>query len=324
VLARGVAAGGGVASGHVCFSAADAQALAQGGVAPILVVDDASPDDAEGVRAAAGVVTVRAGITSEAAVMARALGRPCVASGPALKLVTLAEGALAAETASGARLLAGDRIVIDGGSGAIGRGPGSATEGPDSTTAELLAWADAARGVRIMATVTDPADVDAARTLGAEGVAILAPDALFAGLALDTWHAEIEDLLARILAAASWGKEVLVRGPSYPRPLEVRLARLGPRVEVGRSFARAVARASARAGVRVAWIGEPPEMPSPVEVSLMRLWREGDAAPLGPAVYWLVGALDAIAVVARRAPDSVVVCAPDRVPLARVALARLS
>ncbi|MFO0555794.1 MAG: PEP-utilizing enzyme [Polyangiaceae bacterium] len=189
VLTRGVAAGGGVAEGLVCFTPAEAERVAAMGLPALLVVHEISPEDVAGLRASVGILTVRGGITGEAAVMARALGKPCVASGAGL---TLTGEELRAGSSTVAR---GERLTIDGRSGLILRGAcalgaPSARDGSrdardsthDGEVATLLEWLrEETRELRVLAIVQHATHVTTARTLDAAGV-------LVAGLG--AWWAE--------------------------------------------------------------------------------------------------------------------------------------
>jgi len=138
-LGRGLAASPGVASGRLMLRAADA--LVESSSGPIVLVrSDASPEDAPAVRAAAGVATLAGGLTSHAAVMSRALGRPCAVSIDSLRIDERA-GILHA----GSRQVAvGEWVTVDGGSGRLLRGqiaPRWSTRNPSAT--KLLGWARA-------------------------------------------------------------------------------------------------------------------------------------------------------------------------------------
>jgi pyruvate,orthophosphate dikinase len=138
-LGRGLAASPGVASGRMMLRASDA--LAESSAGPVVLVrSDASPEDAPAVRAAVGVATLAGGLTSHAAVMSRALGRPCVVSVDALRIDERG-GILHA----GAQQVAvGEWVTVDGGSGRLLRGQIAArwsTRNPAAT--KLLDWARA-------------------------------------------------------------------------------------------------------------------------------------------------------------------------------------
>lgn len=125
LVATGTGASPGTATGAIVFSADDAVALAQKGVAVILVRIETTPDDVPGVKAAVGIVTTRGGITGDAAIVARMLGKPCIASCPPARVDYARECITVWRDSSGEEadivLSKGDIITIDGGKGEIWR-----------------------------------------------------------------------------------------------------------------------------------------------------------------------------------------------------------
>lgn len=126
LLAKGLGASPGTATGAVTFRSEDAVALASRGTTAILVRMDATPEDVPGMKAAAGIVTTRGGITGDAAIVARSLGKPCVTSCPSLR-VDYASKTLTSWSESGADdddivVAEGDVITIDGTTGEIWKG----------------------------------------------------------------------------------------------------------------------------------------------------------------------------------------------------------
>ena len=119
LLAKGLPASPGAASGAVVFSADEAESRAAKGEAVILVRIETSPEDIHGMHAARGILTTRGGMTSHAAVVARGMGRPCVAGAGGIDVdyggQVLASG--------GQRVLAGEIITLDGASGEVFIGP---------------------------------------------------------------------------------------------------------------------------------------------------------------------------------------------------------
>src|SRR5437667_12339952 len=115
VVARGLPASPGAASGQVVFSADEAEALAVRGEAVILVRIETSPEDIHGMHAARGVLTTRGGMTSHAAVVARGMGRPCVAGAGDLRIDYEARTMAAHATL----VKAGEVITIDGSTGEV-------------------------------------------------------------------------------------------------------------------------------------------------------------------------------------------------------------
>ncbi|NUO50333.1 MAG: hypothetical protein HOV80_15875 [Polyangiaceae bacterium] len=168
IVGRGVAAGGGVAVGHACFAPSRAASLAAAGMAPILFVEELVGEDSPALATSRGVVTIRGGITGEAAIMARALAKACVASGPSL---TLAGGA--AVSASGMRIEAGDAVAIDGSSGVIIRGACRRSCDISPDLASVLAWTKNDSLPPVVGVVESEDDARLALDLGADGLAVL-------------------------------------------------------------------------------------------------------------------------------------------------------
>ncbi|MGE0094325.1 MAG: pyruvate, phosphate dikinase [Alphaproteobacteria bacterium] len=176
VIARGLPASPGAASGFVTFTADEAERRAAAGDPVILVRLETSPEDIHGMHAAQGIVTARGGMTSHAAVVARGMGRPCVAGAGELKIDagagTMSAGAVAVR--------AGDRITIDGASGQIMLGA-VATIQPELTGdfATVMGWADKVRRLKVRANADQPVDAEAARRFGAEGIGLCRTEHMF-------------------------------------------------------------------------------------------------------------------------------------------------
>ncbi len=176
VIARGLAASPGAASGRLALTADDAEARARAGQDVILARMETSPEDIHGMHAARGIVTARGGMTSHAAVVARGMGRPCVTGAGDLG-IDLAAGAL---SAGGATLRAGDIVTVDGTAGELLRGA-AAMARPDlgEEFDRLMEWADEFRTLRVRANAETPADARAARELGAEGIGLCRTEHMF-------------------------------------------------------------------------------------------------------------------------------------------------
>jgi pyruvate,orthophosphate dikinase len=185
-LARGLAASPGAASGHIVFHADEAERRAGQGKPVILVRVETSPEDIHGMHAARGVLTARGGMTSHAAVVARGMGKPCVAGVSAAAVnyetqtVTFTlynEDGLPKGTVS---LRKGDIITIDGGSGRIYEGAvPTVSAALSGDFGELMSWADAARSLRVRANADTPLDARMARALGAEGIGLCRTEHMF-------------------------------------------------------------------------------------------------------------------------------------------------
>jgi pyruvate,orthophosphate dikinase len=175
-LARGLPASPGAASGRVVFSADEAESLAARGEAVILVRIETSPEDIHGMHAAKGILTSRGGMTSHAAVVARGMGRPCVAGAGDLR-IDYEAGTIAARSTL---VRAGEIITIDGSTGEVmlGEVPTIQPElSGDFTT--LMGWADAIRHLKVRANAETRIDAEAARRFGAEGIGLSRTEHMF-------------------------------------------------------------------------------------------------------------------------------------------------
>jgi pyruvate,orthophosphate dikinase len=176
VLARGLPASPGAASGKVVFSADEAESLASRGEAVILVRVETSPEDIHGMHAARGILTTRGGMTSHAAVVARGMGRPCVAGAGDLRVDHAARTMAARNTV----VKAGELITIDGSTGEvmIGEVPTIQPE-LSGDFATLMGWADAIRGMKVRANAETAIDAQMARRFGAEGIGLSRTEHMF-------------------------------------------------------------------------------------------------------------------------------------------------
>jgi pyruvate,orthophosphate dikinase len=160
----------------VVFSADEAEALAVRGEAVILVRIETSPEDIHGMHAARGVLTTRGGMTSHAAVVARGMGRPCVAGAGEIR-VDYAARTMAARTTL---VKAGEIITIDGSTGEVmvGEVPTIQPE-LSGDFATLMGWADAIRRMKVRANAETAADARTARRFGAEGIGLSRTEHMF-------------------------------------------------------------------------------------------------------------------------------------------------
>ena len=176
VLTRGLPASPGAASGVVAFHADEAEDLAAQGKPVILVRVETSPEDIHGMHAARGILTSRGGMTSHAAVVARGMGRPCVAGSGELRI----DYGAGMFSVGGHDVKAGDVITIDGASGEVmlGEVPTVQPELSDDFTV-LMDWADEVRELGVRANAETPADALAARNFGAEGIGLCRTEHMF-------------------------------------------------------------------------------------------------------------------------------------------------
>jgi pyruvate, orthophosphate dikinase len=175
VAAKGLNASPGAASGGVVFDADAAVERAKAG--PVILVRwETTPDDIHGMIAAEGILTVHGGMTSHAAVVARGMGKPCVASCDDL---TLDAGSA---TIAGRTLHEGDTITIDGGTGRvfIGEVPLVPPQINDDFET-ILGWADEARRLKVRANADNPEDAARARAFGAQGIGLCRTEHMFFG-----------------------------------------------------------------------------------------------------------------------------------------------
>jgi pyruvate,orthophosphate dikinase len=175
VAARGLNASPGAASGGIVFDADTAVERAKTG--PVILVRwETTPDDIHGMIAAQGILTVHGGMTSHAAVVARGMGKPCVAS---CEELTLGDGTA---TIGGRELHEGDVITIDGGTGRvfIGEVPLVPPQINDDFET-ILSWADAQRRLKVRANADNPEDAIRAREFGAEGIGLCRTEHMFFG-----------------------------------------------------------------------------------------------------------------------------------------------
>ncbi len=176
VAARGLNASPGAASGGIVLDANTAEQLGKAGESVILVRWETTPDDIHGLIQAQGVLTAHGGMTSHAAVVARGMGKPCVAGCEELSIdvqtgiVTIGEH----------ELKAGDVITIDGGTGRVMVGPVPLVPPAiDENFGTVLDWADGLRRLAVRANADTPEDAAKARELGAEGIGLCRTEHMF-------------------------------------------------------------------------------------------------------------------------------------------------
>ncbi len=176
VLARGLPASPGAASGIAVFDSDTAEKRAEMGDAVILVRMETSPEDIHGMHAAKGILTARGGMTSHAAVVARGMGRPCV-SGAGNVAIDAKERVF---RVGGREVREGETITIDGASGEVMFGEVPTVQPELSGDfAALMVWADEARRMKVRANAETPADCRIARDFGAEGVGLCRTEHMF-------------------------------------------------------------------------------------------------------------------------------------------------
>ena len=177
VLATGIAASPGAATGRIVFTAAEAQASAARGEACILVRRETSPEDVRGMHASVGVLTERGGINSHAAVIGRGLGVPCIVGASALRFQTRKKQLIAPD---GRVLREGDIITVDGSSGEVLMGQPAMLEAAlDDSFQTLMRWAAEACDIGIRANADTPDDAQSARNFNVQGIGLCRTEHMF-------------------------------------------------------------------------------------------------------------------------------------------------
>jgi pyruvate,orthophosphate dikinase len=176
VIAQGLPASPGAATGKVVFDADEAERLGALGDAVILVREETSPEDIHGMHAARGIITARGGMTSHAAVVARGMGRPCVSGAGEIQIYE-AKGEFRCR---GRVIKAGEVVTIDGSKGEVLFGQVKMIE-PELTGdfATLMEWADGVRRLKVRANAETPLDARTARQFGAEGIGLCRTEHMF-------------------------------------------------------------------------------------------------------------------------------------------------
>jgi pyruvate,orthophosphate dikinase len=176
LMAKGLPASPGAACGAVVFNSDEAEMRAAKGEAVILVRVETSPEDIHGMHAAKGILTTRGGMTSHAAVVARGMGRPCVAGAGGISVDYNAQTL----TAGGKTVQAGDTITLDGATGEVFAGFVAMIEPALSGEfATLMDWADQVRRLKVRTNAETPLDAETARKFGAEGIGLCRTEHMF-------------------------------------------------------------------------------------------------------------------------------------------------
>ncbi len=178
VIATGLPASPGAAVGKVVFTAEHAEEMAALNKKVILVRTETSPEDIGGMDAAQGILTVRGGMTSHAAVVARGMGKPCVAGCGAISIDMRRK----IFTVNDIQIKEGDYISIDGATGRVILGKiGLVTPGFSDGLRTLLSWADDVRKMGVRTNADTPHDAEVARDFGAEGIGLCRTEHMFFG-----------------------------------------------------------------------------------------------------------------------------------------------
>ncbi|MEI8272119.1 MAG: pyruvate, phosphate dikinase [Paludibacter sp.] len=176
LIAKGLAASPGAASGRVVFNADDAADWASHGEKVIMVRVETSPEDLAGMAAAQGILTARGGMTSHAAVVARGMGKCCVSGAGTLKI----DYASKSMEVDGLVVKEGDYISLNGSTGDIFLGKVGTTEAElDADFAELMALADKHTKMTVRTNADTPHDAQVARKFGATGIGLCRTEHMF-------------------------------------------------------------------------------------------------------------------------------------------------
>lgn len=176
VIAKGLPASPGAASGAAVFDSDTAEKRAASGEAVILIRTETSPEDIHGMHAAKGILTARGGMTSHAAVVARGMGRPCVSGAGSISIDAKA-GVL---RVGGREVKQGDIVTIDGSTGEVMVGAVDTVQ-PElaGDFGTLMEWADQVRRLKVRANAETPLDAKVAREFGAEGIGLCRTEHMF-------------------------------------------------------------------------------------------------------------------------------------------------
>ena len=178
VACKGLNASPGAAAGQIVFTAEDAVSWKEQGHKTILVRTETTPDDVHGMIAAEGILTAKGGATSHAAVVARGMGKPCVAGCETLQIDRRTKSA----SFDGTQLREGDWITIDGTTGNVCIGELRLIRPPSKLPdwlATFLSWADELRRLQVWANADTPEDAAKARELGAQGIGLCRTEHMF-------------------------------------------------------------------------------------------------------------------------------------------------
>jgi pyruvate, orthophosphate dikinase len=176
IIATGLPASPGAASGEICFDSESAQEVRDAGRKVLLVRQETSPEDIAAMVLSEGILTARGGMTSHAAVVARGMGKPCVAGCSSLSI------SYSAQTLSinGKVYNKGDRLTIDGSTGEVMSGLVKTIDAKISDEfAEYMSWADEVKSLSVRTNADNPNDAKMAIKFGAEGIGLCRTEHMF-------------------------------------------------------------------------------------------------------------------------------------------------
>ena len=176
IIAKGLPASPGAASGIVVFSSAEAERRSENGDKVILVRVETSPEDIKGMHVSQGILTARGGMTSHAAVVARGMGTPCVSGAGGLNVNHAGQFF----TANGVNVKEGETITINGSTGDVILGSVPTLKPNLSGDFQtIMKWADEVRVLKVRTNAETPLDCQTARDFGAEGIGLCRTEHMF-------------------------------------------------------------------------------------------------------------------------------------------------
>ncbi|WP_412470915.1 pyruvate, phosphate dikinase [Halobacteriovorax sp. RT-2-4] len=176
IIAKGLPASPGAGAGKIVFHSDDATSMHENGVKVILVRQETSPEDIAGMAAAQAILTARGGMTSHAAVVARGMGKPCVAGCSDILVDSKHRTMMIGDK----KYVEGDFITLDGGTGEVIEGEVPTLDAEiNADFAEFMTWADEIRTLRVRTNADNPEDSETAVKFGAEGIGLCRTEHMF-------------------------------------------------------------------------------------------------------------------------------------------------
>ncbi|MFG1499938.1 pyruvate, phosphate dikinase [Halobacteriovorax sp. XZX-3] len=176
IIAKGLPASPGAGAGKIVFHSDDATSMHENGVKVILVRQETSPEDIAGMAAAQAILTARGGMTSHAAVVARGMGKPCVAGCSDILVDSKNRTMMIGDK----KYVEGDFITLDGGTGEVIEGEVPTLDAEiNADFAEFMTWADEIRTLRVRTNADNPEDSETAVKFGAEGIGLCRTEHMF-------------------------------------------------------------------------------------------------------------------------------------------------
>ncbi|WP_412462987.1 pyruvate, phosphate dikinase [Halobacteriovorax sp. RT-2-6] len=176
IIAKGLPASPGAGAGKIVFHSDDATSMHENGVKVILVRQETSPEDIAGMAAAQAILTARGGMTSHAAVVARGMGKPCVAGCSDILVDSKNRTMIIGDK----KYVEGDFITLDGGTGEVIEGEVPTLDAEiNADFAEFMTWADEIRTLRVRTNADNPEDSETAVKFGAEGIGLCRTEHMF-------------------------------------------------------------------------------------------------------------------------------------------------